>query len=68
MFVKNENTPLSLKAAKAWFTGENVFNANFALKGGAISADQNSLITVFMARRAIPMIAFPRVRYMFIYI
>ena len=47
VFVKNKNTPLSLKAAKAWFTGENVFNANFALKGGAISADQNSLITVF---------------------
>ena len=47
VFVKNENTPLSLKAAKAWFTGENMFNANFALKGGAISADQNSLITVF---------------------
>ena len=47
VFVKNKNTPLSLKAAKAWFTGENMFNANFALKGGAISADQNSLITVF---------------------
>ena len=45
-FKKNKNTPLSLKAAKAWFTGENMFNANFALNGGAISADQNSLITV----------------------
>ena len=46
-FMKNKNTPLSLKAAKAWFTGENVFTANVGLKGGAISADQNSLITVF---------------------
>ena len=46
-FKKNKNTPLSLKAAKAWFIGENMFNGNFGLKGGAISADQNSLITVF---------------------
>ena len=46
-FMKNKNTPLSLKAAKARFTGENVFNANVGLKGGAINADQNSLITVF---------------------
>ena len=45
--MKNKNTPLSLKATKAWFTGENMFNANFALNGGAISADHNSLITVF---------------------
>ena len=31
VFVKDENTPLSLKATKALFTGENMFNGNFAL-------------------------------------
>ena len=47
VFGKNENTTLSLKAAKAWFTGESMFNVNFALEGSAISDDQNSLIPVF---------------------
>ena len=47
VFVRNKNTPLSLQLSKAQFTGENTFDTNFALKGGGISADQKSSITVF---------------------
>ena len=47
VFVRNRNTPLVLQLSKAWFTGENTFNENFALKGGGISADPISSITVF---------------------
>ena len=47
VFVRNKNTPLSLQSSEAWFTGENIFNGNFALKGGGISADQKSTITIF---------------------
>ena len=46
VFVRNKNTPLSLQLSKAQFTGDNTFDANFALKGGGISADQTSSIAV----------------------
>ena len=47
VFVRNRNTPLGLQSLKAWFTGENTFSGNFALKGGGISADKTSSIIVF---------------------
>ena len=47
VFVRNRNTPLGLQSSKAWFTGENTFSGNFALKGGGISADKTSSIIVF---------------------
>ena len=47
VFVRNRNTPLGIKSSKAWFTGENTFRRNFALKGGGITADQTSSIIVF---------------------
>ena len=51
VFVRNRNTPLVLQLSKARFTGENTFNGNFALKGGGISADWTSSITVFQCGR-----------------
>ena len=47
VFVRNRNTPMGIQLSKAWFTGDNTFSGNFALKGGGISADQTSSITVF---------------------
>ena len=47
VFVRNKNTALSLQSSIARFTGENTFNGNFALKGGGISVDWTSFLTVF---------------------